>query len=38
MLFRKKGKSQLVCKKDGCGYKADLPEELMEKTTDETNE
>jgi DNA topoisomerase-1 len=38
MLFRKKGKSQLVCKKDGCGYKADLPDDFKENTTDETNE
>ena len=26
MLFRKKGKNMLICKKDGCGYKEDIPE------------
>ncbi len=27
MLYRKKGKNMLICKKDGCGYKRDLPAE-----------
>lgn len=27
MLYRKKGKNMLICKKDGCGYKQELPDE-----------
>lgn len=27
MLYRKKGKNMLVCKKEGCGYKRDIPSE-----------
>ena len=34
MLFRKKGKNQLVCKTEKCGYKADIAEE----TTQNDNE
>ena len=25
MLYRKKGKNQLVCKTEGCGFKKDAP-------------
>ena len=24
MLYRKKGKNQLICKTEGCGYKVDI--------------
>ena len=27
MLYRKKGKAMLLCKKTGCGYKRELPPE-----------
>lgn len=30
MLYRKKGKNMLICKKDGCSYKQDLPAEDTE--------
>ncbi len=30
MLYRKKGKNQLVCKKDGCSYKRDCPPDPAE--------
>ncbi len=29
MLFRKKSKNQIVCKKEGCDYKADAPEQTQ---------
>ena len=26
MLYRKKGKAQLICHKEGCGHKQEIPE------------
>ena len=36
MLYRKKGKNQLVCKTENCGYKVDIPPEETE-TADHTD-
>jgi hypothetical protein len=36
MLYRKKGKNQLVCKTENCGYKVDIPPEETETNDNNT--
>lgn len=35
MLYKKKSKNQLICKKEGCNYKIDLPEEVLDDNAEE---
>ena len=35
MLYRKKGKNLLICKREGCGYKREVENEENEQNSDD---
>ena len=37
MLYKKKNKNLLICKKEECGYKADIPEQPQNESEEENS-